>query len=285
MDCLHRPHRPKRGELRIVTISMLWPDTGCGLNSRALCGALLLAALCAAPLACLADASLTPAEIVRRAHVAAGADIWVRPTSLYLSGSATFYEGTSQKIFDRHEMWRVYPKVKVSAHQADGKVRIRSSRKGRVALDLAFDGQRTFVNGVVSDDSGESRRWASNFGFGVIRHALDAGYSLQRLADDLVDGTPTFTIQVTDPTGTTTLFGISRADYAILMVGFDTPRGWHQRIYSDFFSKPGVAWSQPGRVRLYYDGVKQNEVRWTDFAVNRPIDPEVFLFPVAESAD
>lgn len=239
----------------------------------------------AVPLDCLAGAGLLPAEIVRRAHEAAGGDSWVRPTTLYLSGSSTFFDGASITQFDRHEMWRIYPQAKPSAHKADGMVRILSSRNGVTTLDLAFDGQRTFVNGVASGEPGDSRRWASNFGFGVIRHALDPGYTLARLPDDQVDGKPSFTVRVTDPGGADTLFGISRTDYAILMVGFDTPRGWHERTYSEFFSKPGARWRQPGLVRLYYDGVKQNEVRWTDFVANEPIDPAVFRFAAASDPD
>ena len=239
----------------------------------------LLSVLClVTPASGLADTQLSAVDIVQRAHTAAGGDAWVRPRSLYLSGNSTFFEGTERNHFDRHEMWRIYPRAKASAHRADGKVRIRSSRDGVVGLDLAFDGQRTYVNGVATDESGDSRRWASNFGFGVIRHALNPGYAVTRLPDDQVDGRQTFTVRVTDPEGTHTIFGIAHADYAILMVGFDTPRGWHERIYSNFFSKPGIAWNQPGRVRLYYDGVKQNEVRWTDFVANQPIDPTMFRF-------
>ena len=247
--------------------------------------ALLLALCLVSPAFGLADTPLSAAEIVKRAHEAAGGNAWARPRSLYLFGNSTFFQGTERTHFDRHEMWRVYPRTKASAHRADGKVRIRSSRDGVIGLDLAFDGQRTYVNGVASDEPGNSRRWASNFGFGVIRHALDSGYSVTRLPDDQLDGKPTFTIRVTDPEDTHTIFGISRTDYAILMVGFDTPRGWHERVYSDFFSKPGIAWNQPGLVRLYYDGVKQNEVRWTDFVANQPIDPAVFRFSRDEVAD
>lgn len=235
--------------------------------------------LLAAPHLSHADPLLSAEDIVRHAHEAAGGEVWTRPHSLYLLGSSTFFEGGSQTHFDRHEMWRIYPASKTKAHQADGKVRIRSSRDGVISLDLAFDGQLTFVNGQVSNEPSDSRRWASNFGFGVIRHALDAGYALTRLSDDQVDGKPSFTIRVTDPAGAETIFGIAKVSYEILMVGFDTPRGWHQRIYSDFFSKQGSRWKQPGLVRLYYDGVKQNEVHWTDFEVNEPIDPEVFQFP------
>ncbi len=256
---------------------------GCVRARSSLCTqwALALLLILTAPLSRPADVPVSPAEIVQRAHEAAGGETWVHPRSLYLSGNSTFYDGAAPRHFDRHEMWRIYPRTKSAAHAADGKVRIRSSRNGVTAFDLAFDGRRTFVNGEASDEPGNSRRWASNFGFGVIRHALDAGYSLTRLPDDQVDGNPSFTIRVTDPEGGETIFGIGRAGYAVLMVGFETPRGWHERIYSDFFSRPGTTWSQPGRVRLYYDGVKQNEVRWTDFAVNESIDPSVFQFPGA----
>lgn len=226
-----------------------------------------------------AGPSLTAEEIVKLAHNAAGGHVWTRPQSLYLLGSSTFFEGNSEDRFDRHEMWRIYPASKTDAHQADGKVRIRSSQKGVVRLDLAFDGHSTYVNGQVSDEPSDSRRWASNFGFGVIRHALEPQYSLTRLPDDQVDGMPSYTIRVTDPAGSDTIFGIAMDSYEILMVGFDTPRGWHQRIYSDFFSKQGSPWMQPGRVRLYYDGIKQNEVYWTNFEVNKPIDTAVFQFP------
>jgi hypothetical protein len=54
----------------------------------------------------------------------------------------------------------------------------------------------------------------------------------------------------------------------VLYAGFDTPRGWHERRYSDYYRKKGGPWAQPRRVRLYYDGVKQNEIIWTDFEVN-----------------
>lgn len=240
---------------------------------RGFLSALLLLAM---PCFVHADSALSATEIVRRAHQAAGGASWVRPQSLYLRGSSTFFDGASTRHFDRHEMWRIYPASKSSAHQADGKVRIRSSQEGVVRLDLAFDGQRTYVNGEVSDEPEISRRWESNFGFGAIRHALDADYSLTRLADDQVDGKPSFTIRVTDPSGSETIFGIARGGYEILMVGFETPRGWHQRVYSDFFSKQDGQWNQPGLVRLYYNGIKQNEVQWTDFEVNLPIDLTVF---------
>ena len=118
-----------------------------------------------------ADELLTADEIVRRTHEAAGGEEWVRPHTLYLLGSSTFFEGTSATHMDRHEMWRVFESRKESAHQASGKVRIRSSQEGVTRVDLAFDGTTANVNGAPSGEPSDSQRWASNFGFGVVRHA------------------------------------------------------------------------------------------------------------------
>ena len=110
----------------------------------------------------------------------------------------------------------------------------------------------------------------------VLRNALDEGWTQTRKQDRLIDGTPTFMVALTDPSGGETLFGIRQADSALLYVGFDTPRGWHERRYSHFYSKPGMSWVQPGRVRLFYDGVKANEAIWTDFDLSGDFDDAVF---------
>jgi hypothetical protein len=68
-------------------------------------------------------------------------------------------------------------------------------------------------------------------------------------------------------------------DYAVLSVGFATPRGWHERIYSNFYQKPGLSWVQPGRIRLYYNGVKQNEIVWRDFKLNEAMPDGLFTGP------
>lgn len=219
---------------------------------------------------------LTAQEIVQRAHANAGGESWVRPSTLVMTGHATFFAGAKQVNNDRHEMWRVYPGSKANTHQADGKVRIRSMRGETVVFDVAFDGTHTTANGQRTAEPADSNRWAANFGFGAIRHGLDEGYTLKRLPDDAVDGRPAHFVELTDPSGRKTQFAIATDNYDVLQVGFETPRGWHNRIYSDFFRKPGVSWQQPGRVRLFYNGVKQNEVRWTDFDVNVAIDDDVF---------
>ncbi len=245
----------------------------------------ILAVLSSLPFVAAADELLSARSIIERAHAAAGGAAWTRPQSLYLVGTSTFFEGTSEIHYDQHEMWRVYPSEKRAAHAADGMVRIRSASNGVVAFDLTFDGETTWMNGEASDEPADSRRWASNFGFGVIRHALDKGYSLTRLPDDSVDAAPSFMVQVRDPAGGETLFGIAMKNYEILMVGFETPRGWHQRVYSEFFTKPGSSWRQPGRIRLFYNGIKQNEVRWRDFRVGERIEQGVFRIGVTDIGD
>lgn len=239
-----------------------------------------LAALLSFP--AVASDWLSARTIVGRAFENAGGDTWVRPETLVMKGSATFFDGPKQLVNERHEMWRVYSASKTDTHRADGKVRIRSMRGDAVVFDVAFDGVHTTSNGVRTEEPADSRRWAANFGFGAIRHALDDGYALKRLPDDSVDGREAYFIELTDPSGRATQFAIASDNYDVLLVGFETPRGWHTRIYSDFFRKPGVDWQQPGRVRLFYNGVKQNEVRWTQFDINTAIDDSVFT-PVVEN--
>jgi hypothetical protein len=224
-----------------------------------------------------ATPELAPRQIIERATARAGGETWRRPRTLYLEGYGIFYGPQGAPLINqRHRMWRIYPDFKPNAHNADGKVRIVSERDGKVVSFSAFDGARTYGLEGPLPPSAADRQWAENFGFGVIRYALDEGYQLDRQPDDLVDGQPVYRIQVTDPSGATTLFGIAQRDFLVLSVGFATTRGWHERIYSNFYTKPGVSWVQPGRVRLLYNGVKQNEIIWRDFSLNQPMDDRLF---------
>jgi hypothetical protein len=221
--------------------------------------------------------SLSAAQIIANAQAAAGGDVWVRPRTLHLIGEAVFYrEGGEVERHERYEMWRVYPEAKTEAHRADGQVRIQSWRDGQTALLLAFDGERSYTAAGPQPPSQADRQWSENFGFGVIRFALTEGYSQQRLPDDLVDGRSVYVVDVIDPNGGHTQFAIAQDNAQILRVGFATPRGWHERIYSDFYMHPGSAWVQPGRIRLFYNGVKQNELFWTDFRLNEEMPNHLF---------
>lgn len=225
------------------------------------------------------QAELSPVEIMSRAHEAAGGDVWVRPQSLAMEGYAVFYKGSQSVTHESHRMWRVYDAAKTDAHKVDGKVRIESILNGRAVIDLSYDGQTTYTPQGGQPKSESDKRWSSNFGFGVIRHALDENYSLERLPDDLIDGKAAYMIKVIDAAGGETQFGIAQDDYKVLKVGFDTDRGWHERIYSKFYSNPDESWVQPGRVRLYYNGVKANEVIWTSYAINQDLPNCLFVLP------
>jgi hypothetical protein len=219
----------------------------------------------------------TAVEIVARAYAHAGGDEWVNPRSLLMEGYGLFWRGTETPVrYEPYRMWRVYPETKDDAHAADGRVRIEAFRDDALVFQIAFDGERTYDQDGPLDDQADSDRWASNFGFGVIRHALDEGYSVARLPDDAVDGAAAYTIRITDPSGGKTLFRIRQADFAIVSVGFDTPRGWHERIYSGFFRNEDGGWLQPGRVRLYYNGEKANEIYWTRFEIDEDYPPGLF---------
>jgi len=229
------------------------------------------------------DDALTAREIVRRAHEAAGGATWMRPRTLTLKGSAVFFPQGAEAgriVIPDYRMWRVYPDASADAHAANGMVRIDSRHAdGSIHFQTAFDGTTTYDQRGPVQGAQASREWSENFGFGIIRFALDEGFTLDRLPDDAADGRPMHVIRVTDLAGGKTLFGIDRDDHAILWLGFSTPRGWHERRYSDFYRNPGVAFVQPGRVRLFYDGVKQNEVLWSAYELNAVLPVEMFRLP------
>ena len=246
---------------------------------RILFAGLALAAIAAAaePPPMSKPDDLTAVEIIERAYEHAGGDEWVNPRSLLMEGYGLFWRGSEDYVrYEPYRMWRVYPESKAVAHAADGMVRIEALKDDAIVFQIAFDGETTYNQDGPLEDQADSDRWASNFGFGVIRHALDEGYSVARLPDDYVDGQPAYTVQIGDPAGGKTQFRIRQSDFAIVSVGFDTPRGWHERTYSDFFRNGDGGWLQPGRVRLYYNGVKANEIYWTRFTLNEAWPREQF---------
>jgi len=246
----------------------------------ALSALITLPVLAASPVRASQSDPLTAAEIVRRAHIAAGGPDWMRPRTLTLTGSGIFYPQGSEagriEIPD-YRMWRVFPSESTDAHAANGWVRIDARRAdGSFYFQAAYDGEATYNQDGPVPGAQASREWSENFGFGIIRFALEDGFDLERLPDDTVDGRAIHVIRIKDPEGGKTLFGIAADDYAILWLGFATPRGWHERRYSDFYRNPDVSFVQPGRVRLYYDGVKQNEIIWSAYALNTDLDRPLF---------
>lgn len=233
--------------------------------------------------------SLSGADIIALAHQAAGGETFVYPGSLFLSGYNVIYGANGvSNTWDRYAMWRVFADEKSNAHAANGKVRIEAWQDEKLALLLSFDGEATYNQDGRMADQSANAMWSNNFGFGAIRNALDDGWSQSRRSDRTIDGQPAFMVQLTDPSGGQTLFGFDQATMAILYVGFDTPRGWHERRYSDYFSKPGTPWQQAGRVRLFYDGVLANQAVWTDFEIGEDFPEETFVIsdvPVTPSFD
>jgi hypothetical protein len=223
------------------------------------------------------EPQLTGADIIAQAHASAGGSLFIKPGSLKLSGYNIIHAPDGDIVWERYTMWRVFSEEKPDAHTAEGKVRIEAYTGDKLAMLLAYDGVNTYNQDGRMDDQSANATWGANFGYGAIRNALDEGWTQQRVVDRLIDGQPTFMIALTDPSGGKTLFGIRCLDRAIVYVGFDTPRGWHERRYSHFFSKPGSAWVQAGRVRLFYNGVKANEAIWTDFEIGEAYDDTLFV--------
>lgn len=228
--------------------------------------------------------SLEGRQIIEMAHQAAGGETFVNPGTLFLSGQNVIYgRDGGASVWDNYAMWRVFADEKSDAHAANGKVRIEAWKGDKLTMLLSFDGEATYDKSGRMEDQSANAMWSNNFGFGAIRNALDEGWTQERRSDRTIDGKAAYTVQLTDPEGGKTLFGFDRSTLQILYVGFDTPRGWHERRYSDYFSKPGISWQQAGRVRLFYDGVMSNEAIWTDFEIGAEYDDGVFVINVVPS--
>jgi hypothetical protein len=222
---------------------------------------------------------LSPRDIVALSFEAMGGESWANARSLLLEGELILYapdRPEPRTTADDYRMWRLFEDGRESAHEAAGKVRIVARADGKTLFEVASDGVTSWTDKGVIPKAEAKALWANNFGFGVIRHALKPGFTLDRLPDDWVMGSPVHMVRVTDPAGTATLFGIDRADFRVRLAGFQTPKGWHVRTYDRFFVLDNPRWVQPGRVTLYYNGIKQNEVLWRRARVNPPLDPALF---------
>jgi len=218
--------------------------------------------------------------ILARATEAHGGDSWAKVRTLKLKGHAIFWgevgsEPTSAP--NSYVMYREFDPDRQAAHGAEGKLRIIVSDHGKHLWTVGYDGETTWNDKGTIPKSEADVYWASNFGFGIIRHAFKPGFKAERLADSNVDGFATYMVRLTDPTATESLFGIDKKTHAVRMVGFLTPRGWHVRTYSGFFRpKKMPRWLQAGKVTLFYNGVKQNEVHWKQAEINVQVDQSLF---------
>ena len=220
-------------------------------------------------------------DIVARAHAAAGGEAWLKAGSNIMRGHATLCrDGRPEACVtaDRYEMYRVYPTGLAAAHAGSGKFRLDAYVGDRVLFQAAFDGERSYDhNGMLSQPRAQSDE-GTGFGFSAIRFALEDGFRVERLTDDQVEGRPCFTLRVTDPSGQTTLFAVDQADYSIRSAAWQSPRGWHQRLYSEFYRVGGEGgFLQPGRVRHYYEGVKSVDIRWTSAELGTEIPDDTFV--------
>jgi hypothetical protein len=229
-----------------------------------------------------AETDISGSEILALAREAAGGDGWANARTLSLSGHAIFYGDKGHEpsaVADDYRMWRAFDPDRQVSHGADGKVRIIARSGEKLLFEVGFDGDTTWTERGITPKAEADKFWSGNFGFGIIRQAGKPGFSATRLADDDIDGHALYMVQFTDPNGGETLFGIDQQSHAIRVMGFRTPKGWHQRNYDDFIELENPRWLQARHVTLYNDGRKSNEVFWTDTRVNSEINAGLFEPP------
>lgn len=232
----------------------------------------------------MAEEPITPREVVERGIAAHGGEAFLDPRTLQLSGTANFFDpetGRVRSAADDYRMWREFERGRTEAHGADGKVRIIAKAGERTLFEVGYDGETTWTqDGIMPKDRADAY-WANNFGFGIIRSALDEGFALSFAPSRNIDGHDVSLVRVIDPGGQETLFGFDTESGFIRYMAFDSPRGFHERLYNDFVRLPESGWVQARSVTLLYDGVASNVVFWSDVKIGEPIDPAVFT-PSAE---
>jgi len=229
-----------------------------------------------------AEQDLDGNAILALAREAAGGDGWANAGTLALSGTAVFYSPNSHKPrskADDYRMWRVFDRDRKAAHGPDGKVRIIAKDGEKLLFEIGFDGETTWTEKGIVPKAEADKFWANSFGFGIVRQAGKPGFVATRIADDSIAGYALYMIELADPSGGKTLFGIDQSTHAIRKIGFDTPRGWHERTYDDFVYLDNPRWLQARHVTLYYNGRKSNEVFWKETKVDKPMDVNVFRVP------
>lgn len=236
----------------------------------------LLALLLSVP----ANAERTAEEIIEFAARTAGGDAWRHATSNVMRGHATLCrDGRPEACVhaDDYVMYRLYPTEITDVHSGTGKFRLDAFVSGEVLFQNSFDGEHwwTHRGRVPEDEARESQQ--SNFGFSAIRFAGREGFPVARLVDDTIEGLACYTVRVHDPSGGSTLFWIEQDTGLIRAVAWPTPRGFHQRVYTEFYWIDDPGFMQPGRVRLYYDGIKVNDIFWTEASINAPLEDSLFV--------
>ncbi|APE28124.1 hypothetical protein [Aurantiacibacter gangjinensis] len=234
-----------------------------------------------------AEPAPTPQDVIAAAIEAHGGEFFRDPGTLALSGQAHFFnsDSTVRVWSPDYRMWREFTRGRTVSHGADGKVRILAhDEAGGTIFEVGYDGETTWTqDGIMPRDLADAY-WASNFGFGIIRSALDAGFTLSFAPGRYLQDGETVIVRIVDPRGQETLFGIDVDTAFITYMAFRSPRGWHERFYSDFRQLDN-GWVQAQRVVLVYDGIVANQVFWEEVSVGETIDPGIFTPPAPEEAE
>ncbi|RJY10060.1 hypothetical protein [Aurantiacibacter aquimixticola] len=245
---------------------------------RLLVAILMLAGI--APCAAAQD-DRSARAIVESAIEAHGGELFLNPGTLQLRGTAIFYDpatGAVRSRVDDYRMWREFSEDRLVAHGAEGKVRIIATNENVSLFEVGYDGETTWTqDGVMPRDEADAY-WANNFGFGIIRSALNDRFVLQTGPQRRIGGRETHIVRIIDPQGQETLFGVDADSHFLTYMAFRSPRGFHERLYGDFI-KLENGWVQARSVSLLYDGVLSNTVFWEHAVVGEPIDPVIFTPP------
>jgi hypothetical protein len=235
---------------------------------------------------------MNPHEILEQCIQANGGQAWQQPKTLQLKGNAVFTpfgktDDDHKIVLDTYNLYRIFPAENNAAREANGSIRFTAKANDYLYMHLIYDGQTT--HNFLSDKAKPYNKyfsWTNNFGFSIIRFAQNPGFKTELLVNDQVEGFECYVIKIIDPKQFETHFFIDSNNYFIRSVAFVTELGYHHRIYSNFYKADAGAgnyFNQPGRLRVYFEGVKWIDVNWESTLVNEPIDELIFKEQLAEN--
>ena len=215
-------------------------------------------------------------ELIQQSIDAHGGTIWNHPTSLVLNGCASLYDdGKKKHHFDLYQMHRVFPRRNNEARKENGKVSIIAKEMESLFFHLTFDGAQSEV--TLSEQASifsDHFKWSNNFGFGIIRFAIQEKLECKFIEHDKDDHCHYF--EVIDKNQQRTLFGIGKKESFIRYMAFETPLGMHQRSYSNF-KRDENGFVLATHLNIKYGEDLFFEVNWDSFEVNVDIPDSIFI--------
>jgi zinc protease len=115
------------------------------------------------------------------------------------------------------------------------------------------------------------------YGYDVLRHAGDPGYTARPLPDAEVNGKPAKAVELADAQGHATRFFLDPETHLVVKVSFDLGGQVPEQLFSEYREVSGV--KVPFKLSISQQGAPAMELMLTDVQINPAVDPALFRKP------